>query len=253
MWLELNTRRPPMGDVRVRRAIAHAIDKNFVVNSIWFGLGKAATGAMRSSHTDFYTADVPKYEYDVDKANRLLDEAGYRRGADGMRFKLTEDKIPYGDEYVRLAEYVKEQLKKLGIDVTIRNTDTPGWFNRAWTTWDFEFTSDFVGNLSDPSLGMPRFFLSSMIKQGVPFTNNTGYSNPEIDKLFPEAARELDLRKRQEIFRKIQQILATDLPTLPLLEIDFTTFYNNQLRDVIVGPFGNYDSFDRVSWRTAPK
>lgn len=253
MWLEVNTRRKPLGDARVRRAIAHAIDKSFVLNNIWFGIGKVATGPMSSVHGDLYTPEVPTYGYDLAKANRILDEAGYKKGADGVRFKITQDKIPYGDEYVRLAEYVKEQLKKIGIDATTRSTDTAGWFARIWTQWDFELNSDFVGNLTDPSLGMPRFFLASMIKKGVPFTNDSGYQNPEIDRLFAAAARELNPGKRRELFAQIQRILVTDLPYLPILELAPTTFYRKGLENVVNGPFAMYESFDGVYWQKGGK
>jgi len=249
MWLEFNLRKSPLSDVRVRRAIAHAIDKNFVLLNIWFGIGKVATGPMSSVHRAFYTPEVPQYPYSLDRANQLLDEAGLKRGADGVRVKITQDFIPYGEEYVRLAEYIREQLKKVGIDVTTRSSDTPGWFNRIWTQYDFNWTSNFVGNLTDPSIGMPRYYVSSLAKQGVPFTNSMDYKNPEIDKLFEQAARELNEGKRAAVFHQIQRILATDLPVLPILELQPTTFYRKDLEDVVAGPFGNYESFDRMYWK----
>jgi peptide/nickel transport system substrate-binding protein len=249
MWLEFNLRKAPMNDVAVRRAIAHAIDKNFVHQNIWFGIGKVATGAMNSAHKAFYTADVPTYEYSLEKANRLLDEAGHKRGADGVRFKVTQDFIPYGEEYVRLAEYIREQLKKIGIEVTTRTSDTPGWFNRIWTQYDFYWTSNFVGNLADPSIGMPRYYVSTMGKPGVPFTNSMNYQNPEIDRLFTQAAREMNTTRRRDVFVQIQKILAADLPLLPILEYQPTTFHHRDLQEVVTGPFGVYDSFDRVWWK----
>jgi peptide/nickel transport system substrate-binding protein len=249
MWLEFNLRKPPVSDAAVRRAIAHAIDKNFVQQNIWFGLGKVATGPMSSSHKAFHTADVPSYDYSLEKANRLLDEAGHRRGGDGVRFKIVQDFIPYGEEYTRLAEYTREQLKKIGIDVTTRSSDTPGWFNRIWTQYDFAWTSNFVGNLTDPSIGMARYYVSTMVKQGVPFTNSMNYQNPEIDRLFAQAAREMNQGRRRDLFHQIQKIIMTDVPVLPLLELQPTTFHHRDLGDVVAGPFGNYDGYDRVHWK----
>ncbi len=253
MWLEMNLRRAPISDVRVRRAIAHAIDKNFVLQNIWFGIGKVATGPMSSAHKAYYTAEVPVYEYSLDKANRLLDEAGLKRGPDGVRFKITEDFLPYGDEWTRLSEYIREQLKKIGVEATIRNSDFPGFLNRVFTQYDYDIASNFVGNMSDPSIGMPRYYVSTMAKPGVPFVNSMDYKNPEIDKLFAQAAQELASAKRRQLFAQIQRTLMTDLPLLPLLELQFTTFTNADLDGVVASPFGVYDSFDRTYWKKPKK
>jgi peptide/nickel transport system substrate-binding protein len=249
MWVEFNLRRSPLNDVRVRRAIAHAIDKHFIHQNIWFGIGKVASGPLSSNHKGFYPAEVPTYAYTIEQANQLLDEAGFSKGPDGVRFKLTQDMLPYGEEWVRLAEYIREQLKKIGIEVSNRSSDVPGWFNRIWTQYDFDFTSDWVGNLSDPSLGMPRMFMSTMSRPGVPYMNSHNYQNPEIDRLFSQAARESKPDKRYPLFHQIQSILASELPVLPLLEMEFTTFYRKELEGIITGPFGVHDSFDGVYWK----
>jgi peptide/nickel transport system substrate-binding protein len=254
LWLEINMRKAPLSDVRVRRAIAHAIDRTFILQNVWFGIGKVATGPLVSTHRGFYTTtEVPPYEYSLEKANRLLDEAGYRRGADGVRFKMTQDFLPYGDEWVRLAEYVREQLKKVGIDATTRTSDYPGWINRIFTQYDFDFTSDFVGNLPDPQIGMPRYYVSSMIKKGVPWVNSMNYQNPEIDRLFEQSGREMNRDRRFQLFHQIQRVIMNDVPLLPLLEIQFTTFYNKDLEGVVTGPYGVNDPFDRVYWKRPRK
>jgi hypothetical protein len=79
--LEFNTRHKALQDKRVRRAIAHAIDANLVVKTIWFGFGKPATGPVPSVLTQFYNAAVPKYAFDPKRAEALLDEAGFKRGS----------------------------------------------------------------------------------------------------------------------------------------------------------------------------
>ena len=82
----------------MRQAIAHAIDKQFVVDTIFLGYAQAATGIVPQNAPEFYDADVPQYEFDVEKANGLLDEAGYPRGADGNRFTLRLLPAPYFNE-----------------------------------------------------------------------------------------------------------------------------------------------------------
>ena len=87
LTVEINHRRKELADLSVRQAIAHAIDKDFVVKTIFLGYAATATGPVPKIDTQFYTADVPAYPFDVAKANALLDEAGYKRGSDGIRFR----------------------------------------------------------------------------------------------------------------------------------------------------------------------
>ena len=101
----LNTRRAPLNDVKVRQAIAYAIDRNFVIDNIWFGYGKPATGPMSSNFapSGLYTDKVKNYQVPdgVEIANKLLDEAGYDKKADGFRFELMHDSLPYSQEWTR--------------------------------------------------------------------------------------------------------------------------------------------------------
>ena len=73
----------------MRRALLHSLDRNFILKNIFFNFGQVATGPIPYTIGTFYTADVPKYEYSLDKANSLLDEAGQKRSASGARFKMT--------------------------------------------------------------------------------------------------------------------------------------------------------------------
>jgi peptide/nickel transport system substrate-binding protein len=87
------------------------------------------------------------------------------------------------------------------------------------------------------------------VKQGVPFTNSMNYANQKIDRLFAQAAREMSQGKRREVFQQIQKIIMADVPVLPLLELQPTTFHHRDLGDVVAGPFGNYDGYDRLHWK----
>src|SRR4030095_4434622 len=84
MWLELNLRDKHLSDVRVRRALAQAIDKKVVVDTIWFGVGEPGHRPIFSGNPSFYNPAVRRYPFDPTAAERLLDEAGFRRGAAGV-------------------------------------------------------------------------------------------------------------------------------------------------------------------------
>jgi peptide/nickel transport system substrate-binding protein len=104
MWLEVNNRSKPLADVRVRQAMSLAIDRRKLVDVIWYGQGKPASGPIVSGNPNHFDKSLKSLEYDVAKANKLLDDAGYKRGAGGVRFKLTQNFLPYGEEWVRQAE-----------------------------------------------------------------------------------------------------------------------------------------------------
>src|SRR3954467_3403520 len=98
-----------------------------IVDIIWYGQGKPATGPIVSANPVLYNKSLKPFEYSIDKANKLLDEAGFLRGAGGVRFKLTQYFTPYGESFVRLAEYTKQELRKIGIDVETQSADLGGW------------------------------------------------------------------------------------------------------------------------------
>ncbi|MGH9891899.1 MAG: ABC transporter substrate-binding protein, partial [bacterium] len=115
--LEINTTRGPFKSEKGRQAIAYAIDRKFVIDNVWFSFGKPATGPISSNFkaTGMYTADVKSYDVPnrMELAAKLLDDAGFPKGANGVRFETTHDMIPFGDEWRRFGEYVKQALGQL--------------------------------------------------------------------------------------------------------------------------------------------
>lgn len=119
-WLAINTDRKPLDDVRVRKAIAHAIDKNFITKALMGGFASVADGPIVAA-SPFASADLVRYPLDLKKSAALLDEAGLKPASNGERFKITIDYLPGTDEQQKnVAEYVRAQLKKVGIAVDVR-------------------------------------------------------------------------------------------------------------------------------------
>ncbi len=246
----LNTRRAPLNDVKVRQAIAYAIDRNFVINNIWFGYGKPATGPMSSNFapSGLYTDKVKNYQVPdgVEIANKLLDEAGYEKKADGFRFGLMHDSLPYSQEWTRFGEYIAQALGKIGIKVTIRLEDVPRWLKRTYTDNDFDTTGNYLYNLSDPVVGVHRAVSSYAIEKGRVFSNGSGCSDPRVDELFAKATVEPDPKKRGVYYAEALEIVAENVPIIWTHEMNFPTVINNKFKDVIVSPLGVYSNFDRV-------
>lgn len=248
--LDFNTRKPPFDNVKVRQAVAHAIDRQFVIDNIWFGFGKPATGPISSNFkaNGLYTDNVRKYNVPdgLAMANRLLDEAGFPRKADGTRFEIVHDITPYGEEWRRFGEYVQQQLAKIGIKATLRYEDVPTWLRRIYTNYDFDLTNNWIQTLADPVIGAHRLYHSNSIKQGTVFVNGSRWSTPETDQLMDRAAVEVDPAKRAAIYHEFQKKVVEASPLVWVHELNFVTVHNARLRDFLVSPLGLYSSFDRA-------
>lgn len=250
VMLDFNTRVKPFDNQKVRQAIAYAIDRKFVIDNVWFGYGKPATGPISSNFkaNGLYTSDVRNYNVSngLEIANKLLDEAGYPRKADGTRFEITHDLTPYGEEWRRFGEYVKQQLDKLGIKVSLRYEDVPTWLRRIYTNYDFTLNSGWIQTLADPVIGVHRLFHSKMIKPGTVFVNDSGWSSAETDEAMNKATVEIDPAKRAAYYHQFQKDVVEASPIAFVLELDFVTVYNKKLHDWLVSPLGLYSSFDRA-------
>jgi len=211
-WVAFNLKKKPFDDVRVRQAIAYAIDREFIVKQLHKGVTRVATGPIAPG-SPFYTDKVERYRLDLGKANALLDAAGLKRDAQGKRFAMTLDYLPNTpDNSQTIAEYLKPQLAKVGIDVTVRNSpDFPTWARRV-STWEFDATVDGAFNYGDPVIGVHRTYLSSNIKQGVIWSNTQSYANPKVDELLAQATLERDVEKRKRLYAEFQRIVVADAP-----------------------------------------
>jgi peptide/nickel transport system substrate-binding protein len=243
-WIEINTRVKPLDDKRFRQAMMHAIDRGFIRDKIWFGLGRPATGPVNSV-TRFHEPDVRKYPHDPKKAEALLDEMGLKKGADGTRAKVKLLVMPYGETWTRLGEYVKQAMKRVGVDVTLETTDSAGWVNRV-SNWDYELTFNFVYQYGDPALGVSRTYVSDNIRKGVMFSNTMGYANPQVDTLFAQAAKAVKDEERQQLYSAAQKILVEDVPVAWLLEMEFPTFVDKRFKNAVTSAIGVNESYDGV-------
>jgi len=242
-YFEFNMRDPQFKDVRVRQAIAHAINREFVAKNVWFGYGSAATGPISQKLTKFYTADVPKYPFDPKKAEALLDAAGFPRKAGGVRFKITHDPSTYSEQYRRFGEYFKQAMRAIGIDVDLQSTDAATFQKRIWTDNVYQTSSYGIFNLPDPTIGVQRMYWSKNIRKGVPYSNGSGYASPEMDALLEAGQNEVDIAKRREIFNRMQVLAMTDLSIIPIINVDYTTVYNKRVKgftEDLEGVFGTY-------------
>jgi len=245
-YMEFNLRRPTLQDRRVRQAIAHATNTDFLVKNVWFGFAEKATSPVTNKQADFHTDKVPQYPYDLKKAESLLDAAGFKRGADGTRFKVTIDWSPSGEMFRQTAEVLKQSLARIGIPAEIRSSDNPTYLRRVWTDNDFDINIYSASNIADPVIGLQRFYWSKTIQKGVSYSNGSGYNNPAMDKILEAAQIENNPAKRKAMYAQMQKLVMTDLPNIGLLYIQWYTIYDKKVKNLNTTGLGPYDSFSNV-------
>lgn len=232
---EFNLENPYLADIKVRHAIAHAIDKDFIVNTIYLGYATRLDGPVSPDLARFFNPDVPKYEFDPAKAEALLDEAGYPRGADGFRFKLFVDPTQPSGPPKQTGEYFVQALAKVGIQVELRTQDFATFVKRIFTDRDFDIAIEGMSNLYDPTVGIQRLYWSKNFKVGLPFSNGSKYENPEVDRLLETAAVEIDPAKRLQLFNDFQRIVVEDLPTLDIVTPASITISDKRVQNLKLG------------------
>ena len=247
--IEFDVNNPPFNDPAIRKAISHAIDRQFLIDNIWFGFGKAATSALSSNFepTGLYAAaDNYPGKPDVAKAKQILDDAGITADSNGVRAKATLDLIPYGEDWRRAGEYVKQAMGDIGIELDLRYEDVPTWIKRVYGDYDFTMNMNYFYQLPDPVIGVHRHYGTDQIRQGTPFVNSTRYSDSDLDAMLVAGATSADPEARVGIYKDIQAKLAEDMPVMNLFEMQFTTVYSSKLKDHSFSAMGAYSSFDKA-------
>ncbi len=239
-FASMNQRKPPFNNLKVRQAVMHALNRKFIVDNIFFGMGKVATGPIAST-TLYYDKNVTQYEYSLAKARTLIQESGVNVGATPIKILS----FPYGAAWDRLAEYTKQNLEQIGFKVQIDPVDAGGWAKRSGD-FDFDLTFNFTYQYGDPALGVARHFLSTNAVKGSPFVNNQGYNNPRVDDLFASAAAVRLPELRQKLYSEVQTILTAEVANGSLFEIENATFYQKHIKNLVKTGIGLNETFDDV-------
>ena len=238
-WMWMNMHEGPMTDKNLRKAVMHALDREFARDALWNGNGTVATGPV-SSVTRFYEPGTPDISYNPEKAKEYLAQSDY----DGTPLQILP--LPYGETWQRWAEAVKQNLAEVGIESELVATDVAGW-NQRTGDWDFDLAFTYLYQYGDPALGVSRTYVSSNIAKGSPWNNVSGYVNEEVDRLFAEAAIQASDEDRQALYTQVQNIVVDDVPVAWMLELQFPTIYRCDLKNVVSTAIGVNDGL-RDAW-----
>lgn len=232
---------PYFGDVRVRRALTMLTDRQRIIDKIYLGFGKIATGPLHPEHWA-YPKDVKPLPYDPAAAKALLAEAGWKDSdgdgwldKDGKRFAF-EILVGAGSEtFQRMAEFLQQEYRKAGLDMQIRNLEWAAFIQKV-RAHDFDAAMLSWAMATDPHSEY-NIWHSTMYKEG---RNYIGYSNPEVDRLLEEGARTFGREARAPIYAEIHRIINRDQPYTFIMVSPSIVAVHKRFQDIRPSPLGIY-------------
>jgi peptide/nickel transport system substrate-binding protein len=234
-YMGFNLRDPILRDVRVRQAIAYALDRQPMIKYLWRGQAQPARSIL-PPQSWAYNGDVPMYDHDPEKARQLLDAAGYPP-VNGTRFHLTMKTST--DENTRLMVAVmQQQLREVGIALDIRSFEFATFFADVVHGIFQIYGLRWIGGNEDPDIFEYAFHSAKFPPNGA---NRGFYSNTAVDALIDKGRREVDPKVRKPIYDELQRILAEELPYIDLWYLDNVLVHNKRVRNLQLNPAGNYD------------
>lgn len=233
--VEINHRNPILADRRVRQAISHAIDRDFVVKTVFLGFAQTSVGPVPRSDAQFLDTSLTVPAFDVARANALLDEAGHPRGANGTRFSLKLLPAPFFNETRQFGAYLRQALAAVGIDAEIVSNDSAGHIKAVYTDRAFDIAVGSPVYRGDPAIST-TILVESGVPAGVPFANQGGFIDPAMDELIAAGRTTIDETKRIDIYRAFQRGVVRDLPMINVAEWGFTTVASDRLRNIQNNP-----------------
>ena len=248
-YIGVNFTQPILKRLKVRQALALAIDRDQIIHHLLKGMGQSANGVLAPDNWayDAENAVGQTWPYDPQRAKKLLDEAGYPDpDGDGPqpRFRLSF-KTTNIDLRRRIAEALKEQLQNVGIELEIRSYEWATFFSDIKKGNFHLYSLAWVGVI-DPDVQYQLFHTASTPPNG---DNRGRYSNAEVDRLLELGRVTFDESERKRIYRRVQTILAQDLPYIPLWWWKNVVVKKPSIEGFVPYPDGELVSFKNVSLR----
>jgi len=257
-----STKHPFLTDPKVREALALGVDRDTIAKQLYGETGEATPNIL-TTPTSFASKNT-KYEFNVDKANKILDDAGYKRGPDGIRAtpQGMRMKVLYVTSINSLRQkeqaLVKDGWQKIGIETELKSVEAGVYFSTAPTNPDTfgHFYSDvqmFTNNFASPFPAnyMKTFYSGDPSRDFAQKSNNWAgdnfmkWSDPEFNRLYDQALRELDPEKNRQLWAQLNDIVVNTFVDVPLISRKFTSAKAKNLKGPTLRPF------DSETWNIA--
>jgi peptide/nickel transport system substrate-binding protein len=225
VYLIFNLSHPALRDVRVRRAVAQALDRGAIVRHLLLGKATLATGLLPPGHWA-YDAEARRFDHDPAAAQRLLDEAGYPDPGGGRPRLRLRYAASQGEISLQQAAVIQEDLARIGIAVEVRASEWATFYDDL-RSGRFEMAVSNWTDIGDPDIFRLRFASSETPPAGL---NRGGYANPRADRFIEAGARETDRDRRRADYAGLQVLLAEDLPCVWLWHKDVRAASGPRLR-----------------------
>ncbi len=222
--IDINPTNPALADKRVRQALLYAIDRETLVKQLVDGKYPVANSWVNPQEPGFYP-EIRKYPFDPARAKALLDEAGYKPGAGGIRVNATGQRLSLefmttaGNKFRELVQQVlQNQWKQVGVEVVIKNVPARTLFGDTMKKLQYTGLAEiaFSTNPESPPTNLLASSAIPLASNNFAGSNYTHFNNPEMDKLIAATQAELDPAKRKPLWWEMQKIYAEELPFLPL-------------------------------------
>lgn len=218
----LNLERPQFKDRAVREALYLAIDRHAIIDGLNYGV-PGMTETFMPLQSYYHNPDLPKHEFNLDRARQLLDEAGWVPGADGIRVKdgvrLSFKNSTTSGAHLReqAQQFIQQTFAEIGVEMTIENLPSAVMWGDFWSQSQFDTAMVGITYLigADPDV-TNRFHTKAIVAKGGSGSNNAQYSDAEVDALLEEGSRTFDPEARRKIYFRVQELIRRDLPFLPL-------------------------------------
>ncbi|MFJ7755707.1 glutathione ABC transporter substrate-binding protein [Peribacillus muralis] len=235
-YLSFNVKKKPFDDVRVRKAVAHAIEVDSIIKGVYNDVGTKANSTM-SPKVFGYDPKIKGYDYDINESKKLLKEAGIK---DGMEITLTTSDRK---ERINMAEVIQSQLKGIGFKVKIQVLEYGAYID-ATAKGEHQVSIGGWGNATGDG-DYNQFNLFDSKSQGAA-GNSSFYSNPEVDKLIEAARQESSGDKRKELYSKAQEIEREEVPYVPIRNYEHLAVYGETVKGLWLNP-ANYLMLDDIT------
>ncbi len=242
--LDFNLNNPILNDLKVRQAFAHAIDKATISQAL--GGYPDVIDTVVVPLFPFSNPDVPKYPYDVEAANKLLDDAGYPLGDDGIRADSEGNHLSFKiltqsgrTEYETAQQVMVANLKAVGVELIPDNKSGVAYTSARY---DGDYDLFYAGWITPADPNYAIFYATGGV------LNSQGYSDPKLDAALEKANTTIEPEARADFLRQFQEILMTDIPTLPIVSGPSMIVVTDKLQNLEPNPTNMTNFVNTSHW-----